>query len=273
MKTPTQIHKTTLETTGDGSTTLFSEPFQQPYHNRAGAASESGYLFLDMTGLRGTQNLSNQSEKNPLYVLEIGFGTGLNMALLHETLSNRPHPPLCHYYSVEGFPPDPSLINQMEYGMAGDSDPVSETIRNTLQHATTGWNDVEMDASFQLHLLISRFEAFAADRSLSDSIPPIDLFFHDPFSPETNPEGWTPELFRRLRHLASEDALLSTYSASSRARAAMADAGWYVARAPGALNKREMTLASPNPDCLRRWKRVNESRLAQRLRDGDFQML
>lgn len=277
-----QTHRASLESTGDGSTTLFSEPFQQPYHNRGGAASESGYLFLEMTGLTNAASQEDAGEATTLHILEIGFGTGLNMALLYDKLhhdkllngklhdSRQRDPVSCHFYSVEGFPPNPSLLENMEYGVSADSTRIAGIIQHTLHYAKPGWNDVVIEPSFHLHLLISRFEEFASKDTLSEKIPPINLFFHDPFSPETNPSGWTPELFRRLRKLAAEDALLSTYSASSRARASMATAGWYVARAPGALNKREMTLASPNPDRLKSFKRVNESRLAERLRNGDF---
>ncbi|MFO7884188.1 MAG: MnmC family methyltransferase, partial [Desulfobacteraceae bacterium] len=70
---------------------------------------------------------------------------------------------------------------------------------------------------------------------------------------------------------SAKDAVLTTYSAATSARAAMAVAGWYIARAPGALGKREMTVASKNPDKLSHLKRVDEERLARRFHDGDFE--
>jgi tRNA U34 5-methylaminomethyl-2-thiouridine-forming methyltransferase MnmC len=75
----------------------------------------------------------------------------------------------------------------------------------------------------------------------------------------------------RLKKYSNPNAMLTTYCAASRARGAMAWAGWHVARAPGALGKREMTIASLNPDGLKEFKRVNEERLAKRYVRDDFE--
>jgi len=47
-------------------------------------------------------------------------------------------------------------------------------------------------------------------------------------------------------------------------------AGWKISRAPGALGKREMTLASLDEKNLDGFKRVNEQRLIERYHQGDF---
>jgi tRNA U34 5-methylaminomethyl-2-thiouridine-forming methyltransferase MnmC len=96
------------------------------------------------------------------------------------------------------------------------------------------------------------------------------MILFDPFSPDVNPELWTREVFRKLADWSDPDVLLATYGAASSARAAMAAAGWKVARAPGALGKREMTLAALNPEMLSGWKRVNEDRLRERYESGEF---
>ncbi|MEX2585562.1 MAG: MnmC family methyltransferase, partial [Balneolaceae bacterium] len=82
---------------------------------------------------------------------------------------------------------------------------------------------------------------------------------------------WNEDVFRKLAGWSAPDALLATYGAASSARAAMAAEGWYVARAKGALGKREMTVASLDPAKLSPWKRVNEKRLIERLRNGAFE--
>ena len=78
-------------------------------------------------------------------------------------------------------------------------------------------------------------------------------------------------MFASLREMAAPDALLSTYGAASKARAMMAAGGWFVARAPGALGKREITLAAPTEDRLAGYSRVDEERLVRRLRNGEFE--
>ena len=99
----------------------------------------------------------------------------------------------------------------------------------------------------------------------------IDFIFHDAFSPEANEELWTLDVFEKLASVSSSNAVLSTYCAASSARAAMAVAGWKIAKAPGALGKREMTVASLNGEKLEAFKRVNEKRLVERFQAGDFE--
>jgi tRNA U34 5-methylaminomethyl-2-thiouridine-forming methyltransferase MnmC len=85
-----------------------------------------------------------------------------------------------------------------------------------------------------------------------------------------NEELWTVETFEKLITYANKNAVLSTYCAASKARASMAVAGWKLAKAQGALGKREMTIASLSEEKILRFKRVNEERLVQRFKSGDF---
>ena len=51
---------------------------------------------------------------------------------------------------------------------------------------------------------------------------------------------------------------------------ALAKSGWFVAKAPGALGKREMTVASLEKKKISHLKRINEPRLIERYDRGDF---
>lgn len=112
--------------------------------------------------------------------------------------------------------------------------------------------------------------------SPSPSLPPgdpraraVDVFFHDPFSPEASPECWSPEAFGQLLSWAKPNATLRTYGAATQARAAMAQAGWHVARAPGAMGKREMTLASPSPEALAPFPIVDRAGLLAKIQASE----
>lgn len=107
----------------------------------------------------------------------------------------------------------------------------------------------------------------ASAASVDFGIGPVHFFLFDAFSPENNPELWTPAVFSKLLTIADNEAVLGTYCSATRARAAMVHAGWHVARAVGPPGKREMTLASPGEDPLDGYKRVNEARLRKRFRD------
>lgn len=245
--------------TRDGSHTLYSNRFSQHYHNFGGAVAESRHLFFEQNGL--IRRLKSASE--PLTILETGFGTGLNLMLLLEAVrrTNCGEPLL--YFAVEGWPLAAEEAGKLNYGehVETGEDDLPERIFKGL---SPGWNRLEPAEKITLRLFYGLFEDFEPGEVAADYI------FHDPFSPGVNPGMWTAEVFRKLLGMAAPAAILTTYCAASRARGAMCHAGWKVARAAGALGKREMTVASPDPARLEMFDRVNEERLADRYSKDDF---
>ena len=82
--------------------------------------------------------------------------------------------------------------------------------------------------------------------------------YHDPFGPGISPECWSVDCFRWSHSALTSDGVLATFGASSAARRAMKEAGYFVARLPGAKPKREMTLASKSAESIahgKPWKR------------------
>ena len=246
----------------DGSSTLFSKDFDQFYHNPNGAISESRHVFFEQSGL--IKNLK-QSD-GPISIFEMGFGTGLNFFLLLEYLNTLKCNSSIHFYSIEAFPISPDLVEKINYSEFLEVKNGKEIINQVFTDLDPGWNKFEFPQypNIEVSLFVGFFD---------DLIPPkqqIDFYFHDPFSPEVNPELWSVQTFEKLRSFANTDAVLSTYCAASSARAAMAKAGWLISRTKGALGKREMTVALLNEKKLIHLKRVNELRLIERLENGDF---
>jgi tRNA U34 5-methylaminomethyl-2-thiouridine-forming methyltransferase MnmC len=136
-----------------------------------------------------------------------------------------------------------------------------------------GWNEVPWPGRIEVKVWVGFVGVDGVDprEDGARATRPYTHFFHDPFSIEASPDLWSEAMFAWLRSQATPDALLSTYGAASKARAMMAAGGWLVARAPGALGKREMTLASPTEDRLAGYSRVDEERLVRRLRNGEFE--
>jgi tRNA U34 5-methylaminomethyl-2-thiouridine-forming methyltransferase MnmC len=251
--------KPTISETKDGSTTLYSPVFDQYYHNPNGAVSESKIVFFETSGL--LQSLQNRDH---FAIFEMGFGTGLNFILLKDYLEKLDDPPIVDFYSVEAFPVDPDTASQFDFGEELNQQHPGELLRSIFSDAKPGTNSFQISKYLTLNLFIGTFD----ESPKPDQ--PIDYFFHDPFSPDVNAELWTPDVFRKLKAYADESAVLATYCAASSARAAMAVAGWKLSRAPGALGKREMTLASIDEKNLGSLKRVNELRLIERYQKGDF---
>ncbi|MEQ9309624.1 MAG: tRNA (5-methylaminomethyl-2-thiouridine)(34)-methyltransferase MnmD [Balneolaceae bacterium] len=247
----------------DGSSTLYSNQFGQYYHNPNGAISESKLVFFETSKL--TDALLSKSDH--LGIFEVGFGTGLNFLLLLDYyLTNNISIPI-HFYSVEAFPIDQKTVSKLNFYDFLTNKDLSDVLPNIFKELKPGKNTFQPlhDIEVKIHLYYCSFD------EISSIEHPIDFVFHDAFSPEVNDELWRVSTFEKLALFCNEDAILATYCAASKARAAMAKAGWFVRRAPGALGKREMTIASLSHIKLTHLKRVNERRLIERWNTGEFE--
>jgi len=255
----TSENETKLVVTRDGSHTVYSSHFDQHYHNPNGAVAESRYVFFEKTGL-----LDDLNSRAQINILEIGFGTGLNLLLLLDYYLDQSSQAQINYYSIEGFPLSQERAQNLNFSNHINHPELATEITHIFSNLTEGMNQFNFLNNISVHLFNGMFRDFSPGNISTNYI------FHDAFSPDVNPTLWTGEVFTKLYQFSTEDVLLSTYCAASKARGAMAFSGWKIARTQGALGKREMTLASHNPERLGNLKRVNEQRLAHRYEEGDF---
>lgn len=243
----------------DGSHTLYSDKYKQFYHNPNGAIAESRHVFFDTPGL-----MKKIKERGSLCIFEVGFGTGLNLLILLDNISRMDSTPEISYHSVEAFPLKLDQAVSLNYPEKLELSNAIEILACIFRDLKPGINRIHIKKHVTFELFIGQFD------EMPDPEIQFDHIFFDPFSPEVNPELWTPETFRKLGSWSSPEVLLSTYCAASSARAAMAVTGWKLARAPGALGKREMTLAALKHERLSDWQQINDERLVERFRNGDF---
>lgn len=256
-----------IKKTGDGSTSLYSPKYDQMYHNPHGAVSESRHVFFETNNL-----LKALKEKDSVNIFEVGFGTGMNLLLTLDYLRQSGLQATINFYSVEAYPIDAEITENFEFKNEPWLRKSLIILRSILQDLTPGMNRIQLTDHLSLHLWFGFFDDLFDEHEKKPLINhKMDFIFHDAFSPEVNEELWKPDTFEKLASISNDDAVLSTYCAASSARAAMAVAGWKIARAPGAVGKREMTLASLDSDKLEAFKRVNEKRLAERFEQGDFE--
>lgn len=253
------LQKPEITTTRDGSHTLFSHRFDQHYHNPNGAVAESQHNFFETNGLYDA--LKTQKE---LTILEVGFGTGLNLLLTLDALSNSNSKTHVNYYTIEAYPIDTETASGFNYKEHMATPELAEMVASLFGTIDKGLNRFSLSPEMYLTIFYGFFEDFPLDDIRADFI------FHDPFSPKVNEELWTGETFSRLKTLGSPRVILTTYSAASKAKGAMAWAGWRLAKARGALGKREMTVAALDEKQLEGLERVDEKRLAQRYEADDF---
>lgn len=215
----------------DGSHTLFSPEYNQHYHNPNGAVKESLHIFFNVNGLQ------KALEKGLNFsVLEIGFGTGLNLMLLadlHESIGSVSE---VKFYSIESNLIDPDTAAKLNYGSFLKNKYLMERLPGFFK-ASPGMNRFPVTENIELHLFNGLFDDF------NEETLNADFILHDPFSPGVNAELWTAVAFAKLRKHASDMTVLATYSSATKARTAMEQAGWEPTLVPGILGKREMTLA------------------------------
>ncbi|MCB0756797.1 MAG: SAM-dependent methyltransferase, partial [Flavobacteriales bacterium] len=71
----------------------------------------------------------------------------------------------------------------------------------------------------------------------------FNLVYFDAFEPETQPELWTEDVFKRLFDMMVDGGILTTYCCKGYVRRNMIAAGFVVEKVPGPPGKREMIVA------------------------------
>ncbi|MGE5424188.1 MAG: tRNA (5-methylaminomethyl-2-thiouridine)(34)-methyltransferase MnmD [Syntrophothermus sp.] len=194
------------------------------YHSTFGAVQESEHIFI-RNGFRSVS-------ANPVKILEIGFGTGLNAVLtLKEAQKSRIE---IVYHALEVFPVTEEIWKQLEY----DTD---HQQFNLLHEAP--WNkEVEISPSFHLKKIKADLTALASE-TISSSEDQYDLVYFDAFGPAVQPEMWTEQIFRYLISAMKQGGILVTYSVKGTVKRALKAAGFSIEKLPGPAGKREMLRA------------------------------
>lgn len=210
-----------LQTTADGSHTLYLPAMDEHYHSVNGAIGESEHIFVN-AGLRSLA-------QKEIRILEIGFGTGLNAFLTLREAMTDPAWRIV-YYAVELYPLPFELATRLNY--VGLAWPEGESLFLDLHRAE--WErPTQITDRFVLH----KIEGDANRVSLPDG---IDLVYMDAFAPEKQPEMWNAALYRRLADAMVPGATLVTYCSKGDVRRGLRDVGLFMERLPGPPGKRHI---------------------------------
>lgn len=225
------IELPSLYTTEDGSTTLYNARLGEHYHSTHGAMQESLHIFIEA----GLKHRLGSVQDEPLRLLEIGFGTGLNALLTWEEAETRGLS--IHYTTLELYPLPSEIYIQLRYSTPHM---VAQTQTRLMQLHTAPWGvEVALDRHFGLHKIDMDLLTYRHPTERR-----LDLIYFDAFSPETQPELWSQEIFERLLACCAPGAILVTYCAKGEVRRRLERAGFSVVRLPGPLGKREILRAT-----------------------------
>ena len=215
--------------TADGSSTIFLPEWNEHYHSKHGAVQEALHVFIKA----GLIHFCERYNPANVSILEIGFGTGLNVLLT--LLEVRKMGVSAEYLGVEAFPVSSEELQLLDYTSTLDEEIASEAFEKI--HSTKWENSYKIFGFFHLNKQKKHF-AEIEDR---DS---FDLIYFDAFGARVQPELWTEEIFRKMFEALKKGGILVTYSAKGSVRRALQAVGFIVERLPGPPGKREMLRAT-----------------------------
>ena len=210
--------------TGDGSKTLHQQDLDVCYHSVHGAWTETQHVFGEM----GVMPAFSRSAEGDLHVLEIGFGTGLNVldVWLRAKAAGR-------HAVVHSLEPRPLSWEEAAPLGYASSTGVPEKVWRAM-HEKGKWHDEWI--TFE-RIKTGLFEAPLWEES-------YDVVLFDAFAPAAQPEMWSVPVMDRMRWALKPGGQLVTYCAKGDVRRTMEEAGFLVDRIPGPPGKREMLRAT-----------------------------
>lgn len=210
--------------TSDGSSSIFLPEWNESYHSKHGAIQEAKHVFLK----QGFDFI----QKNPVSILEIGFGTGLNALLtLHQSIQDQRK---VFYTGVEAYPVSPEMLGALNYNLLVFNNPSDNYFEKLHQ---TSWEEFH-----ELHPLfnLKKRQQFFSE---IDDVNVYDLIYFDAFGYRVQPELWSEEVFLKMFTALKAGGVLVTYACRTSIKKAMEAAGFKTEKLPGPPGKREMLRA------------------------------
>ena len=201
----------------DGTNTLYSKEFDEPYHSTKDGALHESLEKHVKPALALTKN------KTQLTILDICFGLGYNTFATLYYIKKHELSTKIHILSPEF---DEGLVRSLD---TFDYPPEFEHIKHIIKAISQKL--YYEDEQFKIEILLGDArkairgltsndllcsnESFAGLTPLNET---IDIVYQDAFSPAHNPLLWTTEYFKDIRAICKEDAIVTTYSTAAAIR-------------------------------------------------------
>ncbi|SDE02743.1 tRNA (5-methylaminomethyl-2-thiouridine)(34)-methyltransferase MnmD [Riemerella columbipharyngis] len=216
--------KREIRTTADGSKTLFINELNEGYHSHHGALQEAKHVFI--------KNGLARIEKIEFNILELGFGTGLNVLVTAEALMATNISKI-NYYTIEKYPVTSDEIQNMGF---------EHLFENTKMASI-----YEKIHSCEWETLCSIMPKLSLKKIKSDfhnleniELPTIDLVYFDCFGARVQPDLWELPLVKMVSDKMTTGSLLSTYSSKGSFQRVLKSLNFNLEKLEGPKGKREM---------------------------------
>jgi len=228
MPTPLIPARLTFATDG----TPYSADYDDVYHSSDGGLGQARHVFLG-----GNDIPERWRDRERFVIIETGFGLGLNFLATWQAWRNDPQ--RCtrlHFVSFEKHPfqcADLAIL-QAHWPELADYSAALQTQWPTL---LPGMQRLFFDDE-RVILTLCFGDAI-------DMLPKLrgkaDAFYLDGFSPNKNPQLWSPRIYANLSRLASTGTTLATWTVAVAVRKELSAAGFLLEKTPGFGGKHGMT--------------------------------
>ena len=208
----------------------YSLDYQDIYHS-ADAEREVERVFIDPCGL-------TEAVRQPgtLWVGELGFGSGLNFAVLAALCMQHNRP--LHLVSCDAAPLHPQTFADIAQKRSKRL-PIYAELAQAYPPLIQGWHRRHL-AGGLITLSLYWGDAQSALAHLSTHAGRrFHAWFLDGFAPDRNTGMWAPELMTKLGAVCAPNATVATFTSAGRVRRALDAAGFAMRRVDQRPHKRE----------------------------------
>jgi len=210
--------------TEDGSHTIYLPEINEHYHSVHGAISESLHVYI-----RSGFSYHTAQKVN---ILEVGFGTGLNVLLT--LMQARKEKREVVYHTIDTFILPSDITNSLNYDL------LCNQLCENIDHE---WFQIIHKSSWDAEHQISEF--FYLKKILGDIkkiklTSKYDIVYFDAFGPDKQPDIWTDDIFMQIYKVMNPGSILTTYSSKGEVKRKLENCGFIVEKIPGPRFKREM---------------------------------
>ena len=189
-----------------------SGQFDDDYYSPADGLAESHYVYIE--GGKIIERIEALKSGETLTILELGIGTGLNLALVMQAWSRHASAGAhCHYIGVEKYPMSRSQLTEANAPW--------ETLIDINDIIVSRWPQPVPGC----HRRQSMMQGFTADFWWGDAAEVltdlasyqsrwIDVWFLDGFSPARNESMWSETVMKQLKPLSNPGAVVTTFTAA-----------------------------------------------------------
>ena len=199
-----------MVTTQDGSHTLYSEKYNQHFHNTEdGAINEALNKHI-------IPAFDFHKSKKELNILDICYGLGYNtLASIFYVIHNNLDIKLNIF--------SPELDFELVKSLKKFQYPKEFLSLNNIIESLSSKQKYE-DENFKIEVCIKDARAYIKDFENNF----FDIVYQDAFSSDVNMELWTKEYFDDIFRVCKNSAIMTSYAISTNIRLSMYEAGFYI---------------------------------------------